>query len=248
MNREYIKKLFKNGRIGKIIKLMSDNVFNWSIDDFEHMLRLSKTTGHYDIFYHIAKKCLYNNLKYDINIDISDKCLVDITCSYAYKYKYSDIIKYIILISGAYKKILYRICYHGDVNLLKYVLLSGYDIGTNIFEDGISVAYKYAKINIFNYIITPLIMNKYTYKCNFKNIGMLSNRNFSIINYLLTCTKIHELYPNTIYNISKNRDRLSELRHMDRWDYLDSLEYKIIYKLIEDGHRMFPNIIKKLNY
>lgn len=41
MNRDYILKLIEKKRVGKIIKLIKLNIFNWSIRDFKYILKKS---------------------------------------------------------------------------------------------------------------------------------------------------------------------------------------------------------------
>lgn len=38
MNKKYIDELFKHNKTGTLLKLIKDNVHNWSIDDFHHVL------------------------------------------------------------------------------------------------------------------------------------------------------------------------------------------------------------------
>ena len=38
MNREYINKLIKCRRVGKLIKLCDDNLYYWSEDDYDYLI------------------------------------------------------------------------------------------------------------------------------------------------------------------------------------------------------------------
>lgn len=59
--KSYIDKLLKTNRIGKLIKLVNDNRFEWSVDTYEYILRNNHRYNRYTKFYRIYCYFLQDN-------------------------------------------------------------------------------------------------------------------------------------------------------------------------------------------
>lgn len=61
MNYYYVERLIDCKRVGKLIKLIKDNEFNWSISDYKYLFSIVMSDDYYDIFYFLME--IFNKRK-----------------------------------------------------------------------------------------------------------------------------------------------------------------------------------------
>lgn len=169
MNRLYISKLLKCNRVGKVIRLIRDNVYVWSVNDFEFVILACKLCCHY-ICHHIEKESLYNDLKRKLRIEgsmhYSDKFGVTIEhMRLTIKSGHSDLL-YKYIHGSDIEKYLYKLVKYGYLFMIKYYLLSGYDIDkcVDILYNGVHGAYRLENNEVIKYLTSHVMLNRYMYR------------------------------------------------------------------------------------
>lgn len=195
MNRDYVIHLMDCKRIGKLIKLLNDNIFNWSDDDFKYILNKTLETNTFRIFHYIKVICPYYKWKLldkEINYAHNEKQLILICIN-----GNINMLNYIILKSKTiHTRILFMICVYGLLESLKIILIENIKIVHYMF---LQEAYYSNTTCIIDYILLHSVINK----ANCINYGIDNIKlKRSTIEYLLS-TQVHDLYPN-IYSIIIN--------------------------------------------
>lgn len=87
MNVEYVEELLKKNKIGKIIKLMNDNIYNWSASDYEKIFRINKDKInhiHLSLYFWYVHNTNIIYMKVLDNISNFKKIYLEYDCDYEY--------------------------------------------------------------------------------------------------------------------------------------------------------------------
>lgn len=221
MNTIYINKLFRLSRIGKIIKLMDNNIHNWSINDFEYILNISRHKKYFRIFYYVEFNSLYNDIKRVVNdrgTFNTDRLLRNTT---DYKYGNLDMIKY-ILCSKNVNLDDYKFFRNKDINTSKY-LLYNFDIKKTQYM--FYIVHRIYDTQLMKLIMTPYIMNKYTYRLDSSDYYI--NNNITWIGHILSL-HLHEFHPILYKEILRNYKYPSEFEYKVRSKVLTIFMHKLL--------------------
>lgn len=169
MNKIYVKSLLECNRFGKVIRLIRDNIYEWSVDDYDYIMKICHKSCQY-VYHHIGKESLYNDLKRKLEKfkDMYNPYLLGLSkkhIKYIILAGHSDIVcKYMPYLH--IKNRLYQYVKYNYIFMVKYLLLSGYDIDKiiNILYSGIHGAYRLGSREIIKYLTSHVMLNKYTYK------------------------------------------------------------------------------------
>lgn len=161
MNSKYIKKLLNCNRSGKVIKLMTDNVYNWSIDDYEKILKICTQycygyKKHWRVYYYII-----------IHIKKYKK---DIITEHSYYKKINRTIDYWLYIISKMSELNFSL-YENCINVIGVVkfCLNNTKFSSNIYctiqkilrYDGNGYGIYNILISVVNYIFRPRNINIY---------------------------------------------------------------------------------------
>lgn len=169
MNIEYMKELYKRNKIGKIIKLINDNVRIWSVRDYN------------DIFYetnnnfHIMK---YFTIINDNNIIDMERCLKYHSMFFE-EYGYHRNRKNGYKISPYEPHPIYAIVDHNVINYRIVVMIAKPEIAKYIFSHKCMNKFDIIENEIIKVLTTCITFNFY----DFENDNYNNNANISISDY-----------------------------------------------------------------
>lgn len=137
MNREYINKLIKCRRVGKLIKLCDDNLYYWSEDDYDYLINneryqkerkfVTKKNKYIYVQYHTEYKSILHRI-YIYMIDVMKKYHVDNfnICKLTYTLEFVKYIKNNTnnFLNNASLIDMIRNCDY-DSDIIKYLIKSG---------------------------------------------------------------------------------------------------------------------------
>lgn len=192
-------------KFGKLIKLLNDNIFNWSDDDFKYVLLNTIGNNAFRIFHYMKVVCPYDKWKLlDEDIDYIEHEALESICENGNV----DMLNYVVQMED-YISIIYDICRYGFLENFKKFLMEKYYINNcnfNILE----IACSWNNKCIIEYMtlystINKLSRNKYT-------LNPIS-RNDSMLEYLFSI-QLHELYPNIYFKAINNYDKTYKEHNM----------------------------------
>lgn len=223
MNYKYILELLKRNRTGKVIKILKDNVFDWSVRDYVTLF--SEISGdiysngkmYFDIFYFMMENMNINKRTHIRDYFLGFGYNTQYRCIWRQKQKQNhDVTRYMLKIVNVptelalIKTLTYIILKNKNYDVLKYcVSLSSENERMNIIENNELLFGELCEknyVDMVKYLMLPIIINKYPNICPcYKNHYALRysvERNNDALEYLLS-DEVQEKYPElTIENLS----------------------------------------------
>lgn len=211
-NKTYIDALIKRKRVGKLIKLITDNQFNWSVSNICYIIEKTYTYSNnlYRLFMFITYNTKFIN-KTNIRVHIKDS--IDGMCKrsmYKQTYLSYDFQKYIIEYYYSLKKTLLdsdiwlsTIICRGKFGIIKYI---------NTKEFSFNVYFK----TLFGRIFSKICCDSYNTKYQYKTVSYIVNTIIHNKYYKFDCKDIDDL----IYDLNNLRQvyrcLLSKNRHYNK--------------------------------
>lgn len=176
LNRKYVDYLYKRKRIGKIIDLIKNGIYDWSIDDYNYVLHDKKLVDNYHILHYVDNNPLYDYIKREL-LKYNDNMFFGNVAIGVYIRERNinidtNIVKHVLpynkkIINGHKFKnfkagYLLASCKYNNYNMFKCILLDKGPI--YLLSSGIDMAREGNYTKIIDYIMLPCNINKYYYE------------------------------------------------------------------------------------
>lgn len=250
MNLEYIKKLIKTNRSGKVIKLMIDNVYNWSIHDFQTICKIFsdvyRLKKDWRLFLFIEKYFSKIHIK-GIEIKHANKTKYSIEYwlhNMTNKYElYNNISTYHMRKCIRNKYSIFKHCIN-NININLIILEHILDIAIFAINDKVlKYMYSAKHINMFNKILQMKINRNITF-CGYRYQNQNQNIKILLSKEMNTCYDTYNMFTTSKINYIYKSTYNYHYRKCDR----DEFWNLIIYFLSDNIKNRIPILYKRVLY
>lgn len=259
MNKQYIRKLIKTNRTGKLIKLIIDNVHNWSVHDFETIYKnvyicnihnIPTSIKNWRLLFFIKR---YFAKEYQKELKETNRNYYDFKIIESWMYLIPEEFDIYMLIRATS-------CYK-HISIVKYII-NNKNISMIGFKSLLIIKFLTMNIKVLKYMFIPKHINMFNILLQerFGKTNLSDIRPFSHSKLNENIAELLSEKNNTCYNTSKLLDdvsingvnqeikRLSECEKITEYKRLKLFQYKelLIYLKSDDIKNRIPELYERV--